>query len=321
MTASKRGKTTALLMPPESNPSQHPLPELGGSEKLWVGRFQAMASDCDILMEGLDRSQAAHLLFIAASETWRIEYKFSRYREDNIMSEINHSHGKTIRVDDETAALLNFADQCFQLSDGLFDISSGVLRRIWHFDGSDAIPAERQIQAIMRHVGWQKLKWEAPMLTLNSGMELDFGGIGKEYAVDKTVLALRAESANYKPCAFVVNFGGDLACSGPRLNGKAWVIGVESNDHDSAAVATVSLSQGAVATSGDSRRYLMKDGVRYSHILNPLTGTSVFNAPHAISVAAPSCLQAGMYSTLAMLQGDQAEAFLQAQEVQYWIQR
>ena len=316
-----------LTLESEDNPAQHPLPKLTGNRKLWVGCFQAMASDCELLIEGVDETLALDLLMIAAKETWRIEHKFSRYVSGNIIDRINTALGQPIEVDPETASLLNFSDQCYQLSDGLFDISSGVLRKIWRFDGSDAVPSSVQINEILKHVGWNKIDWQAPKLSLQTSMELDFGGIGKEYAVDRVVLALNAaidgllKQNALLNCRFVVNFGGDLACSGPRLDGSPWTIGVESSEHDKTAVATVSLSEGAVATSGDSRRYLLKDGVRYSHILNPLTGGAIIDAPHAISVAASNCMQAGMLSTFAMLHGEQAEAFLDAQDVQYWVQR
>lgn len=309
-----------LTLSPEDNPSQHPTPTLSGNSQLWIGSFQAMASDCEILMEGCNENIASKLLRVAAKETWRIEHKFSRYVAGNIIDQINTSQGQTLEVDAETASLLNFAEQCYQLSEGLFDISSGVLRKIWQFDGSNQIPNSTQIQEVLKKVGWDKVDWKPPLLTLKTDMQLDFGGLGKEYAVDRAVLALCTEIKNQKT-SFVVNFGGDLACSGPRLNGTPWTIGVESSERDASSVATVSLSQGAVATSGDSRRYLLKNGTRYSHILNPLTGESIVDAPHAISVAAPNCMQAGMLSTFAMLHGVQAEEFIEAQGLQYWVQR
>jgi thiamine biosynthesis lipoprotein len=313
-----------LTLEPDDNPAQHPLPKLTGNRNLWIGCFQAMASDCELLIEGVDEAQALAFLMIAAKETWRIEHKFSRYVSDNIVDRINTSAGRSIQVDAETASLLNFSDQCYQLSEGLFDISSGLLRTIWRFDGSDLVPNKAQIRHVIQNVGWNKVDWQAPNLTLKAGMELDLGGVGKEYAVDSVVLAINTalEKRNIPSnCRFVVNFGGDLACSGSRLDGSSWIIGVENSDRDQTTVATVSLNQGAVATSGDSRRFLLKEGIRYSHILNPLTGESIIDAPHAISVAAANCMQAGMLSTFAMLQGEQAEAFLEAQEVEYWIQR
>jgi len=306
---------------PTENPSDHPPPTLCGSGVNWLGQFQAMASECDVLIEGLSQEDALVAVKLAAIEAWRIEYKYSRYRSDNIMASINNSQGKTIEVDIETSALLNFSEQCYQLSAGLFDISSGVLRKIWHFDGSDNIPSQTDIQSTLKSIGWSKVQWSSPTLCLKHKMELDLGGIGKEYAVDKVKQSIDLLAASLPSFAFLINFGGDLACSGTRLNGQNWEVAVESIKKSDSVDAKVNLNNGAIATSGDSQRYLEKDGIRYSHILNPKTGMSVANAPRSISVAANTCMQAGMLSTIAMLQGADAEAFLDAQEVQYWIQR
>lgn len=309
-----------VTIPDKFNLSKHPQPILFFKNGIWTGSFQAMASDCQVLLEGINQQQAEDSLRLAAIETWRIEHKFSRYQTGNLMDSINHAYDKPLDVDSETRALLNFADQCYQLSDGLFDISAGVLRKIWRFDGSANIPSNQQIQDILPLIGWHKVHWSAPSIQLPKDMELDLGGIGKEYAVDKVCLLLQQANTNNN-ISLLINFGGDLACSGPRLNGKAWEVAVESYQHQEKAVLNVKLSQGGIATSGDSRRFLLKDGIRYSHILNPKTGESITDAPHAVSVAAPSCMQAGMLSTMAMLQGQYAEDFLNAQEADFWVQR
>jgi len=313
-------QTISIQIPAQDNPSQHPAPKLCLKDGLWIGLFQAMASDCQVLLEGLNQKQAEEFLALAAIETWRIEHKFSRYKTGNVMDKINHAYDEAVAVDEETAALLNFAAQCHQLSDGLFDVTAGVLRRIWRFDGSDHIPTSQQISDTLPFIGWTKVRWTAPYIQLPQGMELDFGGIGKEYAVDKVCLLLQKQAAESSRVSILINFGGDLACSGPRLNGTPWEVAVECYQHEKSAALTVKLSHGAIATSGDSRRFLLKDGVRYSHILNPITGQSITDAPHSVSVAAPSCMQAGILSTIAMLQGKYAEAFLKAQDADFWIQ-
>ncbi|MBT8133436.1 MAG: FAD:protein FMN transferase, partial [Gammaproteobacteria bacterium] len=113
-------------------------------------------------------------------------------------------------------------------------------------------------------------------------------------------------------------FGGDLSVTTPRKDNKFWSVGRLITGCDE-AYGLFQLYSGAIATSGDAHRYLLKDGIRYSHILNPVTGWPVADAPHTISVAAPTCVEAGMMSTLAMLQGGRAEEFLKLQEVDYWI--
>ena len=146
-------------------------------------------------------------------------------------------------------------------------------------------------------------------------MQLDFGGIGKEYAVDRVAALI---SQNFTRHA-LVNFGGDISVAGPRTNDQPWEIGLQDPEKNNDVVAKVELRQGAVATSGDLNRFLLKDGVRYTHILNPKTGWPVKNAPRQVTVLANTCIDAGMLSTFAILHGAQAEEFLIAQEVEYRI--
>ncbi len=281
-----------------------------------VGRFNAMACPCEILVETLDSELLEKLTRLAYQEAKRIEQKFSRYRDDNIIFQINNSDGKRIEVDDETALMFDFADQCYQLSEGKFDVTSGVLRKIWRFDGSDNIPTQQQVDEVRQYIGWQRVQWHKPFITLPAGMEIDLGGIGKEYAVDSTLGILKQHTDQ----SFVVNFGGDIACSGPRSNNTPWTIGVDDPEHTGEqAAGKIALYQGGLATSGDARRFLIKDGVRYSHILDPQTGWPVPDAPRSVTVISSTCIEAGMLSTFAMLQGDKAVEFLKAQEVQYWV--
>jgi len=176
------------------------------------------------------------------------------------------------------------------------------------------VPEKKQVKKILKNIGWQKVSRQEGGIVLPKGMEIDFGGIGKEYAVDRCVQITRQKTKQ----SVLVNFGGDLAMTTARKDKTPWSVGRLITGSDEAR-GIFQLYSGAIATSGDANRYLLKDGVRYSHILNPVTGWSVIDAPHTVSVAAPTCIEAGMMSTLAMLQGGKAEAFLKLQEVDYWI--
>lgn len=293
----------------------------------WRARFQAMASPCEVLIEGLVDSgseataedQARSLAALACSEALRIERKFSRYRSDSVVSALHASRGQPVQVDDETAQLLDFAQRCHALSGGLFDITSGVLRAAWRFDGSGTLPSPAQVRALLPRVGFAQLQWQRPWLTVPPGMEIDLGGIGKEYAVDRVLALLRAHTS----AALLVNFGGDLAVSGPRADGSAWQVGIErpGDDADSTPTAAgrIELRAGALATSGDARRHLVHDGVRYGHVLDPRTGWPVRGAPRSVTVAAARCTQAGLLSTLALLQGALARPWLQALDHPHWV--
>lgn len=283
------------------------------------GHFKAMASPCEVLLDTLDQQLAQTLIKIVATETRRIEHKYSRYRDNNVIHRINHCTGKPITVDEESARLLDYAQQCYELSDGLFDISSGVLRQAWHFDGSDRIPNKEQINTCLEKVGWDKLEWNNPTLRLAQGMEIDLGGIGKEYAVDRCAQLIQKKSS----VSSLLNFGGDIVATNTRSNGSGWNVGLEHPDSagNPKAVKQIELKQGAIATSGDARRYLLKDGIRYSHILNPKTGWPVTQAPRSVTVISNTCTEAGILATFAMLHGAGAETFLQQQGVQFWCIR
>lgn len=283
----------------------------------FIGRFTAMACPCEVLIETNHPSLARRILEIAAHCAWRIEAKFSRYRTDNIVHRINNANGATITVDDETANLLDFADALTRLSEGRFDITSGVLRRAWTFDGSDRVPSQQLIDTLRELIGWNKVRWSRPQLQLLPQMQIDFGGIGKEYAVDAAARLIEEEAGDI---SCVVNFGGDVVVRHPRKDGAPWRVGIEAAACPGSAYGLIALNRGGLATSGDSRRFLLSQGKRYSHILDALTGWPVVGSARSITVAAGTCTQAGALSTLAFLKGSQASSFLESHGVRYWLQ-
>ncbi|MGD8784001.1 MAG: FAD:protein FMN transferase [Thioalkalispiraceae bacterium] len=300
-------------------------PLLSRHDDYWSAEFYAMASPCQLLMDLDDKQEANRLAYLAQQEALRIQNKFSRYLEDNIIFQINNSLGRPIKVDEETAALLDYADQCYEISSGLFDVTSGILREVWTFDCSDRIPGKKQVTRLLRKIGWDKVTWQNPYITLPEGMQIDLGGIGKEYAVDRTAMLLSQHSDK----SVLVNYGGDLCATGERHNQQGWIVGVEDpaniqrqkDKKRNHSIEEFELIRGGIATSGDTRRFLLKDGIRYSHILDPRTGWPVECAPHSITVVANTCTEAGILATIAMLQGKHAESFLDDQGVTYWSYR
>ncbi len=273
-----------------------------------------MGGPCEVLLDTDDRGEASVLLDLASTEAHRIERKFSRYRSDNIVHRINTSGGRPVEVDEETSLLIDYATACHEMSDGMFDITSGVLRRAWTFDGSDRVPAESAVQELLGHVGWHRVKWADRVLRMPEGMEIDLGGVGKEYAVDRAAGLLSMESGR----PFLVNFGGDIYAKGPRRDGRPWAVGVDDPDRTGHAVLyRIDLTIGGLATSGDARRFVVWNGRRLGHILNPKTGWPVEGAPRAVTVLAQTCLEAGSLSTLAFLRGSGARAFLEEQGVTF----
>ena len=269
--------------------------------------FRAMGSPCEIRLHAASREAAWEVAAAAIAEVGRLERKYSRYLEASLASEINRSAGDEagVVVDDETATLLDYAATAHRESDGLFDPTSGVLRRAWDFR-SGRVPAQVEIDALLPLVGWQRLRWERPRLVLpQAGMQLDFGGYVKEYAADRAAALCRAHGAAHG----LVDLGGDLAAVGPHPDGSPWRIGIRHPREAGATLASVSIARGGLASSGDYERCLVVDGRRYAHVLDPRTGWPVEGLA-AVSVAAEHCLVAGTASTVAMLLGRAGGAWL-----------
>ncbi|MFT5813674.1 MAG: thiamine biosynthesis lipoprotein [Psychroserpens sp.] len=279
--------------------------------------FDAMASPCEVLVASKDSKLALTLGRLIADEVWRIEDKYSRYQPTSVCSAINNSRGKSIPIDQETYLLLNFADTCYQLSEGVFDITSGVLQKIWKFDGSSNIPCAAEVKKSVENIGWLNISFDEQYIIMPENMEIDFGGIGKEYAVDRAMIIAN----EFSELPVLVNLGGDLAANKPRKVNVPWQVGIEHPGFIERKPMVVSLLQGALATSGDAKRFLLKDNVRYSHILNAKTGWPIVQAPRSITVLAPQCIQAGILATLALMQGAQAESFLTEQKIKFWAIR
>jgi thiamine biosynthesis lipoprotein len=281
----------------------------------WAITYQAMASPCEVLVRCKNVSEARELASLAFVETTRIEDKFSRYRDDNVVYQINHGDGESVPVDEETMRLLRYAGQCYELSGGLFDITSGILRRAWAFNGDTVRPDEEQIASLLDRVGWERVQLDDGAVRLARGMEIDLGGIGKEYAADRVAdLVARASGV-----AVLVNLGGDIRAIAGGKKRRPWTVGIEAPGEDEVAVGEIKISEGGVATSGDTRRFCIVDGRRLCHILDPRTGWPVAGAPKSVTVVADNCTAAGFLATMAMLHGPDAATFLKAQNVTHHV--
>jgi thiamine biosynthesis lipoprotein len=272
-------------------------------------RFKAMGSPCELQLHAGSRARFDAVARAALAEIGRLERKYSRYLDDSLASEINASagSGRSLEVDEETAALLDYAALAWKQSRGLFDITSGVLRRAWDFR-SGRLPAQAQIDALLALVGWEKVRWRRPALELPlAGMQLDFGGFVKEYAADRVAELCRELGVT----GGMVDLGGDLAVVGPHEDGSPWRVGIRDPRAPARAIASLSLCAGGVATSGDYERGMLVDGRRYAHILDPHTGWPVEGLA-SVTVVASHCLVAGTASTIAMLEGPhRAPAYLE----------
>jgi len=263
-------------------------------------RFQAMGTCCELQLYADSSRQARQVREQVTADVSRLEKKYSRYLERSFLSEMNRCAGTggSITVDEETAALLNYADTCFRESGGLFDISSGVLEKLWRPDQHQrGLPNPMTIAGMLETVGWQKVRWSNPELGFSvPGMALDLGGIVKEYAADRACTICREQGIRHG----LINLGGDIAIVGPHADGTPWQIAIRHPMQKDAALTTLALSSGALASSGDYERCVIIDGRRYGHIINPLTGWPTRELV-AVSVHADFCLVAGSAATIAML--------------------
>jgi thiamine biosynthesis lipoprotein len=247
------------------------------------------------------------LIQLAVAEVKRIETKFSRYIDSSIVGQINAKAGLAwVSCDDETRGLLEYANTLFVHSGGLFDITSGVLRRVWDF-GKSKVPSEEELKQVLPLIGWNKLERLDNNVRLNKkGMQLDLGGFGKEYAVDRVATIFLENGVT----SALINFGGDVRALGTKPDGDPWHIGIQDPRQLDRCFATLSLSQGALATSGDYERFFELGGQRYCHILNPKTGMPV-SYWRSVTVLAPLASASGATSTIAMLLQEQGLDYLQ----------
>jgi thiamine biosynthesis lipoprotein len=276
--------------------------------------FAAMASRCEIRLAAADGNTAEELARAAIAEVRRIERTYSRYRADSIVSRINAAAGRyQVECDDETYRLLAYADHLHRASGGLFDITSGVLRRAWDFR-HPRVPGPAELAPLLALVDWPSVRREHGAIFLpRAGMEIDFGGFGKEYAADRACALLNKGGVRHG----YVNLGGDMRFAGPQPDGRPWSIGIQDPRKPDGIAASIDVSRGALTTSGDYERFFDLDGKRYCHVLDPRTGMPV-SRWRSVSVLAPLAALGGSVSTIAMLKEADGLAFLAASGLAYF---
>ena len=283
--------------------------------KLYEHSFDAMGSPCRLSLYAHTYPTAKHAISLAVTEITRLETKYSRYRPNSLLSKINQvaASGGLIEVDEETASLLDYSAACYEDSAGLFDITAGLFHKIWK-PTNTTFPDSDRIKQIRSFVGWEKLVWASPKLQFpHPGLELDLGGIVKEYAADCVAEILSNQGIEHG----VINLGGDIHVLGPHPDGKPWLVGIRHPRREGSALRFLDVLRGAVASSGDYERCAIINGVRYSHIINPITGSPVSHLA-SVTVISELCVVAGSISTIAMLKEDKGPDWLETQGEPHW---
>ena len=270
-------------------------------------RFDAMGSGCEVVIVAETKRDAQSMAGLAIEEVSRIERKYSRYRTDSIVSRINAAAGLDwVECDEETLSLFQYADTLFESSNGLFDITAGILRQAWDF-GNAVVPDQGVLSRQCSLINWKSVERQGKAVRLPvAGMEIDFGGFGKEYAADRAAALMHGKGVRNG----YVNLAGDIRVVGPKLDESPWLIGIQDPRHKSRTIASIPLFTGALATSGDYERYFEVDGHRYCHIIHPRSGYPV-TYWRSVTVVAPLAITAGSYSTIAMLKEADGLAFLE----------
>jgi thiamine biosynthesis lipoprotein len=265
--------------------------------------FPALGTLCEVqyAAPGGDDQAGA---FERAATHWvnAFEAKYSRFRPDSLLSRINTAAGRDwVEVDAEMEGLLKLCDTLFFMTQGIMDPTTLPLIQLWNYKAdTPRIPAAAEIAAARALVGWKKVQRAPGRIFLpEAGMALDFGGFGKEYAVDITAQI----AVDHGILNALVDFGHDLRAAGAPPGRPAWHIGLEDPKNPGTPAGTMAIVGKGVASSGDYLRGFVIDGKRYGHIIDPRSGWPVANGCLQATVVAANCLQAGVLSTTAFVLG------------------
>ena len=270
---------------------------------LRVLAWTALGTRCSVQYSATSAAQAQAFETAAVGWVAAFEAKYSRFRPDSLLSRINAAAGLApVAIDAEMEGLLALCDRLHFMTQGVLDPTALPLLRLWDYKAAHPrLPTEDELVAARRLVGWKKVqRTPGHVLLPERGMALDFGGFGKEWAVDIVAQVARDHGL---PAA-LVDFGHDLRAFGVPPGRPAWHIGLEDPTNPGATKGSLALTQGqGVASSGDYLRRVLIDGVRYGHIVDPRSGRPVANGCLQATVIAPTCLQAGVLATAAFVLG------------------
>ncbi|UUF13576.1 MULTISPECIES: FAD:protein FMN transferase [Flavobacterium] len=273
---------------------------------LMGGRF-------DISIVAKDSLTAEQNINEVIAEITRIENLISDWKPDSQVSQVNQNAGiKPIKVDREVFELTQRAIKLSQITNGGFDVSFAAMDRIWKFDGSmTEMPSAEAIKKSVEKVGYKNIildSVESTIFLKLKGMKIGFGALGEGYATDKCRAMMIAKGIQ----AGIINGSGDMSTWGKQPNGQPWKIGITNPFKPEKVLAVVPLNQGAVTTSGSYEKFVVFNGKRYSHIINPATGYPATGLC-SVTVFGPNAETANGLSTSLMVLG-QKEGLLLLQK-------
>ena len=245
---------------------------------------EAMGSTYSVVLYGPDRDRLEEAAELAFAEAKRLDAELSNYKPDSPWSQVNRfAAEKPVSVPPELFDLLAACVRYSQLSEGAFDITVGPLMRVWGFyKGSGHMPKPGEVKASLQHVGYKNILLDPKTQTVRfarPGMEMDPGGIGKGFAVDKMADVLRKAGIT---SALVSGSGSSIYAIGTPPGEKGWTISIRDPKDETKSVQDIVLKDESLSTSGSYEKFFMADGKIYSHIMDPRTG---FPAQGMLSVS------------------------------------
>ena len=243
------------------------------SQEIYQRSFVKMGSDFELTVVAKDAQSGEQFLAEGIAEIERIEHLISSWDPASETSQVNRMAGEApVKVSDELFELVQRAKAISRLTDGAFDITYASVDPLWSFNGGSITPPEVSvISASVAKIGFQKVQLNPSNKSIflpEKGMKIGFGAIGKGYAADKVKSLLQLKGVT----GGIVNASGDLSAWGVQLDGQPWQVGLVNPKNKNNVFAWFPINDRAVVTSGDYERYLLMDGKRYGHIINPKTG-------------------------------------------------
>lgn len=276
------------------------------SQVLRKRTVKLMGSRFDITIAAQDSLSAERYIDTVINEVTRIENLISDWKPESQVSQVNsHAGIRPVKVDKEVFELTKRALYFSRITNGAFDISFAAMDRIWKFDGSMTVmPTPEAVKKSVEKVGYENIILDSVHSTIFlklEGMKIGFGALGEGYAADKCRDMMQARGVN----AGIVNGSGDMSTWGKQPDGSDWNIGITNPLHKDKLFAVVPLKQGAVTTSGSYEKFVVFNGKRYAHIINPATGYPATGLC-SVTVFGPSAEMANGFSTSLMVLGKQA---------------
>jgi len=277
---------------------------------LMGGRF-------DISIVAQDSLSAEQNIDIIIAEISRIENLISDWKPASQVSEVNQNAGiRPVKVDKEVFELTKRSLHLSEITHGAFDISFAAMDQIWKFDGSmTEMPTPEAIKKSVEKVGYKNIVLDSVNSTIFlklKGMKIGFGALGEGYATNKCQEMMLAKGIK----SGIVNATGDMSVWGTQPDGKPWNIGITNPFHPEAISAVISLKNTAITTSGSYEKFVVFNGQRYSHIINPATGYPATGLC-SVTVLGPNAETANGFSTSAMVLGQKEAIKLLNQYPEY----